>query len=96
MIFLAAYDIQDDGVRAKVAKVLEAWGFSRVQRSVYVGRLTRARAQDLLRVVERLLKPGDHLLLIPITEEQLRARLEAGRAPFNPPVAPMEVAVLEV
>ncbi|ACB39519.1 CRISPR-associated endonuclease Cas2 [Pyrobaculum neutrophilum] len=83
MIWLAVYDIEDDGERAKAAAVLQEWGFVRVQRSFYVGRLERGRAKDLLHILSRYVKRG-HIALIPVSREQLEAALELGKPPYAP------------
>lgn len=96
MIFVAAYDIQDDAVRQKVASLLQEWGFTRVQRSLYVGRLPRGSAQDLLKTVERIIDGKGHLVLIPVTEAQLERALEAGAPPYSPLKPPRYGQVLLV
>ncbi|AFA39129.1 CRISPR-associated endoribonuclease Cas2 [Pyrobaculum oguniense TE7] len=83
MIWLAVYDIEDDGERAKAAAVLQAWGFVRVQRSFYVERLPRGRAADLLRVLALVVKSG-HVALIPVPDSALDGALELGKPPYAP------------
>ena len=83
MIWLAVYDIEDDGERARAAAVLQAWGFARVQRSFYVGRLPRGRAADLLRVLARVVRSG-HVALIPVPDNALEGAMELGRPPYAP------------
>jgi CRISPR-associated protein Cas2 len=83
MIWIVAYDISDDGERAWAASVLQAWGFARVQRSLYVGRLQRGRAADLAAVLAKRVRSG-HVALIPVTEELLRRALEVGAPPYAP------------
>jgi CRISPR-associated protein Cas4 len=79
MIWAAVYDISDDGERSWAASVIQAWGFVRVQRSLYVGRLQRAA--DLAAVLARRVKTG-HVALIPVTD--LRGALEVGTPPYAP------------
>lgn len=83
MIWLAAYDIEDDGERAKAAAILQAWGFVRVQRSLYVGRAPRGVVQDLVKTLGRHVKTG-HVVLVPVTEELLSKALEHGAPPYAP------------
>jgi CRISPR-associated protein Cas2 len=61
--------------------VLQAWGFVRVQRSLYVGRLQRGRAADLAAVLSRRVKTG-HVALIPVTKDLLMRALEVGTPPY--------------
>jgi len=84
MIWLVAYDVSDDSERERIAQTLMAWGFVRIQRSVFVGRLPRGRAADLREVLARILRGRGHVVMIPITEEQLGRRLEVGAPQFEP------------
>jgi CRISPR-associated protein Cas2 len=95
VIWLAVYDIEDDGERAKAAAVLQAWGFVRVQRSFFVGRLPRGRAQDLLHVLARHVKTG-HVALIPVPDDSLDKALELGAPPYAPLKPPRYVQTLVV
>jgi len=95
MIWLAVYDISDDGERAWAASVLQAWGFARVQRSLYVGRLQRGRAADLVAVLARRVKTG-HVALIPVTDELLNKALEVGTPPYAPLKPPRYVQTVVV
>jgi len=84
MIWLAIYDVEDDGERAKIASTLLSWGFARVQRSFYVGRLPRGRAQDLALRISRILRGGGHIVFLPSSEEQLEKSIEVGIPPYSP------------
>lgn len=55
MKILVVYDISDDGVRLKASRILEMWGLSRIQRSAFLGSLTRSRAVDLARKLESII-----------------------------------------
>jgi len=83
VIWVAVRDISDDGERGWAASVLQAWGFARVQRSLYVGRLQRGRAADLAAVLARRVRSG-HVALIPVTDELLGRALEVGTPPYAP------------
>jgi len=54
------YDVSDDGVWRGVAKLLEA-EISRVQYSVFEGRLTSPKAAALAQRIAAMLKDGDSL-----------------------------------
>jgi CRISPR-associated protein Cas2 len=95
MIWLAVYDISDDGERAWTASVLQAWGFVRVQRSLYIGRLQRGRAADLAAVLARRVRTG-HVALVPVTHELLERALEVGTPPYAPLKPPRHVQALVV
>jgi len=53
---LVVYDITDDGLRARVASVLLAYGLTRVQKSAFLGRLTRERLKDLKVRIRRMIE----------------------------------------
>jgi len=44
---LIIYDITDDNLRLKVANTLLAYGLTRVQKSAFLGPLTKERLKDL-------------------------------------------------
>ena len=94
MIWLAIYDISDDSERERVAQTLLAWGFARIQRSAFIGRLPRGRAADLAEVLRRILRGRGHIVLIPVTEDQLARRLEIGAPQFDPIRPPRQRQVL--
>lgn len=54
------YDVSDNKRRRRIAKILEDHA-SRVQYSVFEGRLTRARVVRIVKEVEDLLEKGDSL-----------------------------------
>jgi CRISPR-associated protein, Cas2 family len=95
MIWIAVYDISDDGERSWAASVIQAWSFVRVQRSLYVGRLQRGRAADLAAVLAKRVKTG-HVALIPVTEELLWGALEVGTPPYASLKPPRYVQTLLV
>ncbi|MCE4615464.1 MAG: CRISPR-associated endonuclease Cas2 [Aeropyrum sp.] len=69
--YVVVYDISDNTARARVARTLEAWGLGRVQRSAFVGRLQRARARDLARLLSRMIDHDTdvvHLIPVPYYE----------------------------
>ncbi|MEN2999479.1 MAG: CRISPR-associated endonuclease Cas2 [Acidilobaceae archaeon] len=49
------YDISDNDRRLKVARLLEAYGLSRIQRSAFVGNAQLARARDVARKLESMI-----------------------------------------
>ena len=60
---IIAYDITDRRRRSRVARFLEARG-ARVQKSVFVSRLTPAAARAMKLSLERLIDPKTDLLFI--------------------------------
>lgn len=62
MFIVVAYDVTDDGRRAKLASEMENFG-SRVQRSVFECRLNRAQFAEMKRRIHRLIQPADRVKL---------------------------------
>lgn len=55
-MFVVVYDITDDRLRGRVALTLMEYGFSRVQRSVFVGDVNRNAAEMLAIELRRLVE----------------------------------------
>ncbi|RLG40004.1 MAG: CRISPR-associated endonuclease Cas2, partial [Thermoproteota archaeon] len=55
-MFLVSYDISDDRLRGRVALTLREYGFRRLQKSVYVGEVSRNVAEMLAIELGRLVK----------------------------------------
>lgn len=78
MHYVICYDLENDRLREKVAKLLRRHGCNRVQKSVFVAPDLSARHRDLLlAATARLLarnpaQPQDNLLLIPLPDECAR------------------------
>ena len=51
------YDISNDKRRTKMAKILEALGLTRVQRSVFIGRGGVTKAREIIRAAMRIIDP---------------------------------------
>ncbi len=90
MMWLVAYDISDDAEREKVAALLQAMGFSRVQRSVFVGRGPRGRVLDALERAKRVLRGRHHVLAVPV---QWDLRAEAGTPQFEVRARPQVLSI---
>ncbi|MCW5921256.1 MAG: CRISPR-associated endonuclease Cas2 [Saprospiraceae bacterium] len=75
MHFVICYDIENDRLRARTAKILERHGCHRVQRSVFVApylerkHLVRLRGALKQCYARQPLSPDDSLLLVPLREE---------------------------
>ena len=82
MHYVICYDLENDRLRDRVAKLLQKQGCSRVQRSVFVARGLERREYSALRTaLRRLLArhpcgPADSLLFIPLREGE-ETRIEA-------------------
>ena len=81
MLTVFCYDVVDDRVRQRVARLLEA-RCVRVQKSVFEARLTGAQAQALVDRAAVLLGPADSLRLYAITAQGLKRSQAIGGAPL--------------
>ena len=71
MHYLISYDIAADGLRGRVAKLLERHGCRRMQRSVFAaprfsGKQMTALRSGLHRLLGTSLEPGDSLFIVSI------------------------------
>jgi len=80
-VFVFCYDVEKDGVRARLADLL-ATRLSRVQQSVFEGRLTAAAARELGRRAERMLGVDDSLRVYCISGAALALCAAHGGAPL--------------
>jgi CRISPR-associated protein Cas2 len=73
LIVLVAYDIEDDETRVRLSDYLKSKGLTRIQRSVFVGRLLPSTAKDVERALPRFVKgERDVIHYIPLLEYSLR------------------------
>ncbi|MFN8243896.1 MAG: CRISPR-associated endonuclease Cas2 [Ferruginibacter sp.] len=85
MLRLVCYDIENDKYRNKLAKKLEAFGFERVQRSVFCGshplhQWEKCRSQ-LLAFHEKYGKEDDKIYVMVISPRMLKAMFTVGKPP---------------
>ena len=81
MLTVFCYDIADDRVRRRVARVFED-RCVRVQRSVFEARLTGRAAAALLARAAPLLDSADSLRMYAVTAQGLRRSKAVGGAPL--------------
>lgn len=55
MFFYVFYDVPDDRLRTKIADVLKDYGLERIQKSVFFGKLSRNRVEELAMVLDDLI-----------------------------------------
>ena len=86
MHYVICYDLENDRLREKVAKLLQKHGCSRVQKSVFVAANLHPKHLDKLKtaamgiISKANLSPQDSLLLIPLPEECVRMATVIGGA----------------
>ena len=83
MLYLCCYDIEPDGVRQRLAQTLLDAGMDRVQRSVFIGKLSDARRVALLQRTEALLgnHPNVHMMLLPLLNRRIHDYQYVGTVP---------------
>jgi CRISPR-associated protein Cas2 len=82
MISFIMYDIEDHKVRRHVAKYLLKKGCTRVQKSVFVGRLERKTVkemQEVLKEVQAMYDNNDSIFFLPAGEENISGMRIIGR-----------------
>lgn len=81
--YIVVYDVSDDKARAKLAELLQKKGLVRIQRSAFVGELSKAELKDLLRRARQLVSEvNDVLHIIPICRYDWSRRIIIGK-PLN-------------
>ena len=78
MRIIVAYDISDDGKRQRFAEWLQSKGFTRIQRSVFVGRGGVAIAKDVERYARRIIDKGDKIHIFVIQDHEWDRRIAIG------------------
>ena len=79
MKLFVIYDVENDGVRTKVANACQDYGLARVQFSTFFGDLSRDRQEELAQRIGRLVgKKPAYVLLLPICDRDLAAMQEVG------------------
>jgi len=68
---LVVYDISKDKLRRKLAERLEQIGFTRVQKSVFLGKVKRKVLQAVIQRFESRLEKTDRLYVIPLRDQQV-------------------------
>lgn len=69
MLTWVLYDISDDAARARFARKCKNRGLQRVQRSCFVGKLPKNRADELAMEAEELIEEDDAVFLFPQSRE---------------------------
>jgi CRISPR-associated protein Cas2 len=83
MLTVFSYDVVEDKRRRKIAHLLEG-SATRVQKSVFETRLTKARAEALAQRVSALLGNADSLRVYVLgADGEMRSRVFGNGAPFE-------------
>ena len=85
MLYWIIYDINENKIRNKIASKCKNYGFFRVQKSSFIGNLSKNRVEMLfLEIKDLKLKPEDCIFLIPackscFSEREIIGRLDEER-----------------
>lgn len=94
MIAWVLYDIEDDKVRNKVAKLCKQTGLYRVQFSVFLGTIDHQQKDVLELQIEALIdKSKDSVYIFPMSKNELQATVLLGKA-FDKDLVTDEVKAL--
>ncbi|MFY0255147.1 CRISPR-associated endonuclease Cas2 [Chitinophaga sp. 30R24] len=81
MIAWVLYDIQDDKVRTKVAKLCKQTGLYRVQFSVFLGTIDKNQKDTLELQIENLIDENkDAVYIFPMSKHELQETILLGKA----------------
>ncbi len=81
MIAWVMYDIEDDKVRSKVAKLCKQAGLYRVQFSVFLGTIENNQKDTLEIQIEELIDTDkDSVYIFPMSKSELKATVLLGKA----------------
>lgn len=94
MIAWVIYDIEDDKVRSKTAKLCKQAGLYRVQYSVFLGTLENNQKDTLKLQIEALIDlDKDSVYIFPMSKNELKATILLGKA-FDKKLVTDEVKAL--
>lgn len=71
MNYILTYDISNNKIRKIVSDLLIDSGFTRVQRSVFIGEILGSKIENILKVINNQIEVNkDSLLCMPINKEE--------------------------
>ncbi|MEW6063024.1 MAG: CRISPR-associated endonuclease Cas2 [Nanoarchaeota archaeon] len=85
MLYWLIYDISNDKIRSRIASKCKNYGLFRVQKSSFIGNLSKNKAEMLILEIKGLeLKPEDCIFLIPackscFSEREIIGKLDEER-----------------
>ena len=81
MIIWTIYDIQNDKVRNKVAKICKQYGLYRVQKSVFLGTIDSSEMKAMSLQIEELIdEEQDKVYIFPMSKRELKQTVLLGQA----------------
>ena len=96
MLVWVVYDITENNVRSRVAKMCKGYGLYRVQKSAFLGDMNKNQIDELvLRCKETVDEEKDSVYIFPMCEEDFRKVRMVGQA-FDKDMIADEVKALFV
>ncbi len=85
MLYLVCYDVENNKIRTKIAKLLEKQGLTRVQLSVFVGLLSDLDKNIILEKIEQILDKKNQysFILLPLHQDMLGTLTEFSTNPLD-------------
>lgn len=75
------YDISDDKIRNKVAKICKEMGLYRVQKSAFLGKLSKNKIDELkIKCNEQISPSDDSVFIFPMCEEDFKKVILIGQS----------------
>lgn len=79
MFFCVLYDISSQKTLRRIAQLCEKAGLQRIQKSVFLGKLSQTQSNEFREACLRWLDPQtDKLLVLPLSKASLSRRIELG------------------
>ncbi|NMC10977.1 MAG: CRISPR-associated endonuclease Cas2 [Methanothrix sp.] len=69
MLVWVIYDISENRIRSRVAKICKGYGLFRVQKSAFLGDMNRNEADSLALECEAIIEESDSVYVFPMCEE---------------------------
>lgn len=69
MLVWVIYDISDDKIRGEVAKTCKGYGLYRVQKSAFLGGLSRNEADSIALECEDVIEEADSVFVFPMCDD---------------------------
>ncbi|MDM7939017.1 MAG: CRISPR-associated endonuclease Cas2 [Methanothrix sp.] len=69
MLVWVIYDISENRIRSRVAKICKGYGLFRVQKSAFLGDLNRNEADSLALECEAMIEESDSVFVFPMCED---------------------------
>lgn len=84
MAYWVIYDIATNATRSRVANICKNYGLERIQKSAFLGQISKNRAQNLAAELERMkLSCNDCIFLLAACEDCIRNKIIFGNADMS-------------